>query len=278
MRNIIRHITVAVVAMVALMYCEECFAQKYPERRTTRQGNKAYNSGNYSEAEVKYRKALAENKELWQADYNLANATYKQERYNDAAKMWQRVAEDSLRTESEKAEALFNVGNALFSERKFEEAIEAYKSSLRLVPSDTECKFNLAYAQKMLQEQQNQQQQEQNDQNQDQNQNQDQQNDQNQDKNNDNNQDQNQDKNGNDNRDQQNKDQEPHGDNKDDKQNDQKQNPQGEKPQPQNGQQPRMSQQQADQLLQAIQGEEDKTRDKMDKQKAVAVGRSGKNW
>ncbi len=275
MRNIMRHITMVVASVVALMCCEECFAQKYPERRTTRQGNKAYNSGNYSEAEVKYRKALAENRELWQADYNLANATYKQERYNDAAKMWQRVAEDSLRTESEKAEALFNVGNALFSERKFEEAIEAYKSSLRLVPGDTECKFNLAYAQKMLQEQQNQQQQQQqNDQNQDQNQ--DQQNDQN--KNNDQNQDQNQDKNGDNNRDQQNKDQEPQGDNKDDKQNDQKQNPQGEKPQPQNGQQPRMSQQQADQLLQAIQGEEDKTRDKMDKQKAVAVGRSGKNW
>ena len=39
-----------------------------------------------------------------------------------------------------------------------------------------------------------------------------------------------------------------------------------------------MSQQQAEQMLQAIQGEEDKTRDKLDKQKAVAVGRSGKNW
>ena len=268
MKNMIQHIVMAAVAVLALVWADECFAQRYPERRQTRQGNKAYNKGDYPAAEVLYRKALAENSELWQADYNLGNAAYKQERLDEAAKTWRRVAADSLRSDADKAEALFGVGNALFGERKFEEAVEAYKSSLRLVPDDTECKFNLAYAQKMLQEQQNQQQQQQNDQNQDKEQNQDQNNDQNQDNN------QNQDKN--DNRDQQNKDQEPQGDNKDKQQNDKpQQQPQN---QPQGGQQPRMSPQQADQMLQAIQGEEDKTRDKLDKQKAVAVGRSGKNW
>ena len=274
MRNVIRHIVMAAVAVFMLMGVEECRAQKYPERRITRQGNKAYDKGDYSAAEVNYRKALAENKTLWEADFNLGNAAYKQERYDEAAKTWGRVAQDSLRSDAEKAEAFYNIGNALFSERKWQEAIDSYKQSLRLVPDNTECKFNLAYAQKMLQEQQNQEQQQQNDQNQE---NQDQNQNQNQDQNNDQNQDQ-KDK-GDDSRDQQNKDQEPEGDNKDDKQNDQKQPP---KEQPQGGQQPqqqpRMSQQQAEQMLQAIQGEEDKTRDKLDKQKAVAVGRSGKNW
>lgn len=265
MRNVVRHIVMAAVTMVMLAAAEECRAQKYPERRTTRQGNKAYNQGDYPAAEVKYRKALVENSELWEADHNLGNAAYKQERYDEAAKTWGRVAQDSLRTPSDKAEALFNVGNAMFSQRKWQEAIDAYKQSLRLVPDDTECKFNLAYAQKMLQheqQQQQQQQQQQNDQNQDQNQN----NDQNQDQNKDQNNDQNQNN---------------EGDNKDDKGNNKQkpeqkpqEQPQGQQPQ----QQPRISQQQAEQMLQAIQGEEDKTRDKLDKQKAVAVGRSGKNW
>lgn len=269
MRKMIRYMIGAVLMVVALASATDAHAQRYPERRTARQGNRLYDKADYAAAEVNYRKALALNNLLYEADFNLGDAVYKQERYDEAAKIFGRVAADTLRTASEKAEALFNMGNAQFSERKFAEAIESYKSSLRLVPDDKECKFNLAYAQKMLQEEQNRQQQQQNDQNQDQQQNQD-------NKDNQDNQD-NKDNQNNDDRDQQNKDQEPEGD----KPEDNKENP-GEQPQnqPQNqqGQQPRMTPQQADQLLQAVQGEEDKTRDKMDKQKVVGVGRSGKNW
>ena len=272
MKKMIRYTIGAVLMVVALASATDAHAQRYPERRTARQGNRLYDKADYAAAEVNYRKALALNNLLYEADFNLGDAVYKQERYDEAAKIFGRVAADTLRTASEKAEALFNMGNSQFSERKFAEAIESYKSSLRLVPDDKECKFNLAYAQKMLQEEQNRQQQQQNDQNQDQQQNQD--NKDNQD--NQDNQD-NKDNQNNDDRDQQNKNQEPEGD----KPEDNKENP-GEQPQnqPQNqqGQQPRMTPQQADQLLQAVQGEEDKTRDKMDKQKVVGVGRSGKNW
>jgi flagellum-specific peptidoglycan hydrolase FlgJ len=80
-----------------------------------------------------------------------------------------------------------------------------------------------------------------------------------------------------DDRDQQNKDQQGDGKQEPEPQNNQpKQEPQNSPKG--NAPQPRMSQQEAEQLLQAIQGEEDKTRDKMDRQRGVAVGRSGKNW
>ena len=39
-----------------------------------------------------------------------------------------------------------------------------------------------------------------------------------------------------------------------------------------------MSREEADQMLQAMQNEENKTREKVNAQKAKAVGRSGKNW
>ena len=270
-KNIV--LTLSLVALW-LFSADVCFAQKYPERRAARQGNEQYEGGDFSAAEIQYRKAIEQNSALYEAIFNLGDALYRQHRHSDAAKLFGNIAADSLRTSNQKAEALFNMGNSYFGERKFEEAIEAYKSSLRLKPDDVECKFNLAYAQKMLEHQQQQQQQDQ--QNQEQNK---EQQDQNQEQNKDQqeNQDQQDKQDKQDNRDQQNKDQQGDGKQEPEPQNNQpKQEPQNSPKG--NAPQPRMSQQEAEQLLQAVQGEEDKTRDKMDRQRGVAVGRSGKNW
>lgn len=270
--NIIKNITAVLTVAAFASVPFECFAQRYPERRYTRQGNKAYEKADYAGSEVKYRKALTENNALYEANFNVGDAVYKQQRYDEAVKIFTRTAADTTCTDDNRAASLFNKGNALFKQRKFEEAAEAYKESLRIKPDDKDCKFNLAYAQKMIaeqkggnnqnQNQQNQQQQnqQQKDQNKDQNQNKDQQNQQNKD-------------NG------QNKQNPKDNQNGQGQQGDQPQQ-QGEKPQPQGGPQgePRISKQEADQLLQAIQGEEDKTRDKVEKARAVSVGRSGKNW
>ena len=281
MRSIKNIVLILSLIAMSLFSAEECLAQKYPERRTARQGNEQYDSGDFSAAEIQYRKAIEQNNALYEATFNLGDALYRQQRHADAAKLFGNIAADSLRTEDQKAEALFNMGNSYFGERKFEEAIEAYKSSLRLKPDDVECKFNLAYAQKMLQHQQQQQQQQDNqEQNQDQQeQNKEQNKDQNQDQNKDqqNDQDKQDQQDKQDDRDQQNKDQEGDGNKEPQPQNNQpKEEPQNSPKG--NAPQPRMSQQEAEQLLQAVQGEEDKTRDKMDRQRGVAVGRSGKNW
>ncbi len=280
MRSIKNIVLILSLVAMSLFSADECLAQKYPERRTARQGNEQYDSGDFSAAEIQYRKAIEQNNALYEATFNLGDALYRQQRHADAAKLFGNIAADSLRTDDQKAEALFNMGNSYFGERKFEEAIEAYKSSLRLRPDDVECKFNLAYAQKMLQHQQQQQQQQENqEQNQDQQeQNKDQNQDQNKDQQNDQDKQDQQDKQDKqDDRDQQNKDQEGDGDKEPQPQNNQpKEEPQNSPKG--NAPQPRMSQQEAEQLLQAVQGEEDKTRDKMDRQRGVAVGRSGKNW
>lgn len=279
MRSIKNIVLILNLVAMSLFSADECLAQKYPERRTARQGNEQYDSGDFSAAEIQYRKAIEQNNALYEATFNLGDALYRQQRHADAAKLFGNIAADSLRTDDQKAEALFNMGNSYFGERKFEEAIEAYKSSLRLKPDDVECKFNLAYAQKMLQHQQQQQQQDNQEQNQDQQeQNKDQNQDQNKDQQNDQDKQEQQDKQDKqDDRDQQNKDQEGDGDKEPQPQNNQpKEEPQNSPKG--NAPQPRMSQQEAEQLLQAVQGEEDKTRDKMDRQRGVAVGRSGKNW
>ncbi len=271
-------------------------AQK--ERSQIRSGNKLYERGDYVGAEVDYLRALEFAPKSLEARFNLAAAQYKQERYDDAEKVLQELAQDTLNMDY-RADIQYNLGNVFMKQRKFQEAVEAYKNSLRVNPSDMDAKFNLAYAQKMLEkDQQNQNQQnnqnnqnndqnkDQNDQNKDQNDQNKDQNDQNKDQNdqnkdqNDQNKDQNdQNKDQNDqNKDQndQNKDQNDQNKDQNDQNKDQNDRNQGEGNNPNQNE---MTRDEAEKLLQAIQNNEDNTRKKVNAQKAKggAVS-SGKNW
>ncbi len=127
------------------------------ERADIRQGNKAYYEGKYPEAEVGYKRAIEKNINSYEANFNLAGALYKQERYDDAAATYEKLAQDGTDVRRQAA-TYYNMGNTALRQRKIDRAIEAYKRALRLVPDDREAKLNLAYAQKLKQqeEQQNQ--------------------------------------------------------------------------------------------------------------------------
>lgn len=274
-----------IILGLMLLIAGSASGQKYPERRDIRSGNKLYEKGDYTEAEVAYRRALEKNAESYEANFNLADALYKQKRYDEAAQMNAQLAADSTYMENAAA-AYFNQGNALFQQRKLEEALEAYKNCMRLDPNDQQAKFNYAYTKKLLEkDNQNQQQNNQNNQQNNQGNQQDQNKDQNKDQNdnqqdqNKNQQDQNKDKNQdqtdqNNNQNDQN-DQNQQNDDKSGGQNPDQQQDQNQQPQPQNG---GMSREEAERMLDAVQGSEDNTKKKVDAQKVRAVGASGKNW
>ena len=131
----------------------------------------------YQEAEISYRKGMAVSKNFPQANYNLANTLYRQEKYEEAGNAYKTMAEQKGNDKSLQAKAFHNYGNSLLKQEKYKESIEAYKNALKLQPDDKDTKYNLEYARKKMVQQQNQDQQQQNQQNQDQ---QDQQNQQNQ--------------------------------------------------------------------------------------------------
>ena len=234
-------------------------AQSMPERSLVRKGTRQYNKGNYEQAISRYEQALQAVAGQFEATYDLGNALYKAERFDRAEQTMQQAAADSLRTDDERAEAFYNLGNAQFKQQKYKEALESYKQSLRLNPADMEAKYNYAYTKRLLDENKdggggggN----DDKDQNKDQNQqNQDQQN-----------------------KDQQDKDQK--GDPKD-QQGDQKQNPQdnkGDKGDQQGQPTPSgISPQEQQQMLDAIQAQEDKTQEKLKEKQGVVV-RGKKNW
>lgn len=293
-------------------------AQKWPERSRVRRGNRAYERLDYGRAEERYQQALELCDTCFEAKFNLGDALYKQQRYDEAEKIFTALAADSTRSDLDRAHSFYNLGNSLFQQKKYQEALSAFKRSLRLNPADLETKYNYAYTKKYIED--NQQggggggdnNQNQDNQNQDQNQQgdgqNDQQNDQNQDQNqqgnDDQNKDQNQDnENNNDQKDQnsdnkedqsdQNQnDQDRDGDGEnDDQQGDNDRDQQGnddpnegdqdpnEQGGGQNEPQPSgLSQNDAERMLDAIQGEEDKTRDKVNAKVGQGVVRSGKNW
>ena len=57
---------------------------------------------------------------------------------------------EAATTRPEKHQAFHNLGNVFMKEKKYTEAVEAYKNALRNDPSDEETRYNYALAKKML--------------------------------------------------------------------------------------------------------------------------------
>lgn len=237
MKGLVRY---SLLVVLAVLSCAAALAQ--PDRREVRSGNRQFKKGNWQKSEIEYRKALVKDTSSVAASYNLANALYRQDNFEEAGKSLEKIKEEASVSPSA-ADYYYNLGNVAVKKEDWSGAVEAYKQSLLRRPDDMDAKENYAYAKLMLKNQgsgggggnddqnQNQNQQDQNQQ--DQNQNQDQ-----------NQQDQNQDQQG-----------QGQGDAK-------------------------ISPQQAQQMLKAIQAREKETQDKVNKEKAAVLKsrQKDKNW
>jgi len=140
------------------------FAFPQSGKGDVRDGNKAYKKGDFKTAEAKYKKATDKNPQSFEGYFNLGDTYYKQKKYDKAADVFKMIA-DQGKTKEDKAKAYHNLGNALMQGKKYQECVEAYKKSLLFNPNDKDTKYNLAYAQAMLRQQQQQQQKNKNDKN-----------------------------------------------------------------------------------------------------------------
>ncbi|MDX9747477.1 MAG: tetratricopeptide repeat protein [Paludibacter sp.] len=132
--------------------CYPALAQE--EYGPLRAGNKNYKAQKFTEAEIEYRKGLQKNKQSFDAVYNLGNALFRQKKYKEALELYQAAAPIEQESKLKRAAAFHNAGNALLLEKKVKESIEAYKQALRLNPSDDDTRYNLAFAQYLLKNQQ----------------------------------------------------------------------------------------------------------------------------
>jgi tetratricopeptide (TPR) repeat protein len=250
-----------IIAVLLMLQASVLFAQQ--EKKFIKKGNDLYQQQNYKDAEKNYRLSLGKTDKTVEGNFNLGDALYKQKRYDDAGKQFDKIAATSASNKAVMAKAYHNLGNSLLESKKLEESVAAYKKSLLNNPQDDETRYNLAYAQEKLKQKQNQ----------DKN-----------NKNNKNNKDKNKDKNK-DNKDQNNKDKDKNKDDKNkddkDKQNQDKNN-QDKKDQGQQDQKPdpnNVSKDDAERMLEALNNDEKQTQDKLKNKKIKGARmRIEKDW
>jgi tetratricopeptide (TPR) repeat protein len=146
--------------ILLFMVCFTGSLNAQADRKFIRQGNREYEKDKFSESEISYRRALDKNKTSGDAVFNSGDALYKQKKYEDAGKQF--IESHKMIEEKDKRSAsMYNLGNSLLMANKLQESIEAYKNSLKLDPENMEAKYNLAYAQDMLKKQEEQKKQQQ---------------------------------------------------------------------------------------------------------------------
>ena len=163
-----------------------------------KQGNRMYKRAEYDRADSLYAQAVALDTTYATGWYNLGNSLYLGGDAAQAQAAWMKSLFNTPQ-DDQRAPVLYNLGGVEMDKKNYAEAIKLYKDALRRDPSDEQARYNLALAQQLLKDQQ--QNQSQNNQNQNNNNNNDNnQNNQNQNNNNNNNQnDPNQNNNNNDN-------------------------------------------------------------------------------
>ena len=181
-----RRVAKKMFAVALLLGFSVASAYAQTDRKEVRKGNRFFKEGNYKEAEVEYRKALIKDSLSIAGNYNLANTLMQQEDAANAELIYAKLGDSISRVQQnvdwEKgsvevgkntlpSDYYHNLGNSFLAQKRYQEAVDAYKNALRRNPADDLTRENYIYAKKKLEDQQNQDQnQDKQDQNNDQNQ------------------------------------------------------------------------------------------------------------
>ncbi len=136
-------------------------------------GNNLYHSGKIPESSAKYARALELNPNNRKANFNLGNSLYKNALLvkagglsmppntkmtpdsmanlilDQAAQNFAVVA-NSVSDKDTLHQAWHNIGNCYLQKKEYQQAVDAYKKSLKFNPKDEETRYNLAYALKNM--------------------------------------------------------------------------------------------------------------------------------
>jgi tetratricopeptide (TPR) repeat protein len=137
-------------------------------------GNDYYHSGKIPQSTDLYRQALKENPHNQKAHFNLGNSLYKNAMeikgskenfiqggkkvtpdslaslvFEEAAQSFAQVA-NSVSDKDTLHRSWHNIGNCYLQKKEYQQAVDAYKKSLKFNSKDEETRYNLAYALKNL--------------------------------------------------------------------------------------------------------------------------------
>ena len=105
---------------------------------------------NFQQNEKQLRVIKAKEKtQKQQATYNLGNTIYKNKKYGEAISNYKNAAQTAKNT-AQKHKAFHNLGNAYMQDKNYKLAVASYKNALKANAKDEKTRYNLALAKKLL--------------------------------------------------------------------------------------------------------------------------------
>ena len=149
------------ILLLLLMPATGVMAQA--NRHQMRDGNRQYRKGLYNKAEISYRRALERDSNDAKGQYNLGSALYRQEKYQEAADHFN-ISKSPYAVGNSYAKMGIAELQSQDPEGKsqqqglqhLQQAAEAYKQALRSNPKDEDARYNLAYVQRLIRQNQQQ--------------------------------------------------------------------------------------------------------------------------
>lgn len=92
--------------------CAAAICQAQADRGLLRDGNRSYNKKQYDKADVFYRKALEKDSMDYRGQYNLGNALYRQGKYDEAIRHLEQASATNGISNHQRARTLHNLGNS----------------------------------------------------------------------------------------------------------------------------------------------------------------------
>ncbi|GEN73721.1 MULTISPECIES: tetratricopeptide repeat protein [Chryseobacterium] len=146
--------------LIAFSFSNILFGQEN-YRTLVYEGNQKFNGKDYDGASSKYMEAVKENEKDFTAHYNLGNALYKSKKYEEAKAEFDK-AQKLSQTLPDKTAALHNLGNTYMQMNQPEKAADYYKQALKQNPYNEATRKNYEIAKLKEKEKQQKQKNEQN--------------------------------------------------------------------------------------------------------------------
>lgn len=153
--SVMKCFVAALLTIHFLLFTILSFAQKTNE--AVQNGNDAYRKNDYTTAIKNYEKALQFDSKNVTAKFNLANALQHGNKASESTADYDDIITGDADADL-KAKAYYNKALAMIQQNKLDDAIDAFKQSLRLSPGDNETRQNLQKALETKKQQQPQQQ------------------------------------------------------------------------------------------------------------------------
>ena len=115
-------------------------------------GNIEFEKKDLELAEYKFRKAKAIDSFNYNAPYNLGNSLYENKLVNDAELMYKKALKINSSKEN-KFKSFHNLGNIYLQKEDYQNAVNAFRSALLNNPHDEETRYNYVLAKELLKKQ-----------------------------------------------------------------------------------------------------------------------------